>query len=263
MSRVIAIANQKGGVGKTTTAVNLGASLAAAEHRTLVIDLDPQANTTSGLGQRVDENGHSMYGVLLDYLPMSRATLRGARLPMLDVVPADVNLAGVEVELPEHPDWQYRLRRAVADVQHLYDFVLIDCPPSFSVLTLNALTAADGILIPLQPEYYALEGLSQVTDLVRLVQKNLNSGLRLEGIVLTMFDARLNLARQVEADVRQHFGGKVFRTRIPRNVALAEAPSFGMTVLEYSILSPGARAYLALARELIARRQRPAERMAV
>ena len=253
MAHVLAIANQKGGVGKTTTTINLGASLAAAEQRTLIVDLDPQGNATSGLGLDAHAAKASLYGVLLDMAPMGMAINRGVHLPMLDAIPTTVDLAGVEVELPETPDWQFRLRNALAGVRDLYDFVLLDCPPSVSVLTLNALTAADGVIAPLQPEFYAMEGLASFTDLIRMVRQHLNPALRLEGIVLTMYDHRLKLARQVTEDARKHFRGTVFRTVIPRNVTLAEAPSFGKPALEYSITSAGAQSYLALAQELIAR----------
>ncbi|HEX7240231.1 MAG TPA: ParA family protein [Longimicrobiaceae bacterium] len=253
MSYVLAIANQKGGVGKTTTTINLGASLAAAEQRTLVIDLDPQGNTTSGLGLDPHAQKASLYGVLLDMAPIAMATERSVHLPMLDAIPTTTDLAGVEVELPEQPEWQFRLRSALAGIRDLYDFVLLDCPPSVSVLTLNALTAADGVLCPLQPEFYAMEGLANFSDMIRMVRQHLNPELRLEGVVLTLFDQRLKLARQVAEDARKHFQGQVFRTVIPRNVSLAEAPSFGKPALEYAITSPGAQSYLALAQELIAR----------
>ncbi|HEV2148184.1 MAG TPA: ParA family protein [Longimicrobiaceae bacterium] len=253
MSHVIAIANQKGGVGKTTTAINLGASLAAAERRTLIIDMDPQGNTTSGLGVDPHRASASLYSVLLDMAPLGMAITRSAHLPLLDVVPTTTDLAGAEVEMPEMPDWQLRLRAALASVRGLYDFVLLDCSPSFSVLTLNALTAADSVVVPMQPEFFALEGLSQFTDLVRVVRQHLNPELRIEGVLLTMVDQRLGLTRQVREEVRRHFGGQLLQTVIPRNVTLAEAPGFGQPVLTYRIDSAGAQAYLALAREIIGR----------
>ena len=257
MSHVIAIANQKGGVGKTTTAINLGASLAAAELRTLVIDLDPQGNTTSGLGVDPYEQSASLYSVLLDMAPLGMAISRSVHLPLLDVVPTTVDLAGAEVELPEMPEWQLRLRGALASLRGLYDYVLLDCSPSFSVLTLNALSAADSVLVPVQAEYFALEGLSQFTDLVRVVRQHLNPELRVEGVLLTMVDQRLGLTRQVTDEVRRHFGAELLQTVIPRNVTLAEAPGFGKPVLTYRIDSTGAQAYLALAREIIGRTRAP------
>jgi len=253
MSHVIAIANQKGGVGKTTTAVNLGASLAAAELRTLVVDLDPQGNTTSGLGVDPHDPAASLYSVLLDMAPLGMAIARSVHLPLLDVVPTTTELAGAEVELPELPDWQLRLRAALAGVRGLYDYVLLDCSPSFSVLTLNALSAADRVLVPVQAEYFALEGLSQFTDLLRVVRQHLNPTLEVEGVLLTMADRRLGLTRQVSEEVRRHFGAQLLRTVIPRNVALAEAPGYGKPVLTYRIDSAGAQAYLALAREVMGR----------
>jgi chromosome partitioning protein len=253
MSHVIAIANQKGGVGKTTTAVNLGASLAAAERRTLVVDMDPQGNTTSGLGVDPDAAAASLYSVLLDMAPLAMATTRSVHLPLLDVVPTTTDLAGVEVELPEMPEWQLRLRAALTGVRGLYDYVLLDCSPSFSVLTLNALAAADSVVVPMQPEFFALEGLTQFADLLRVVRQHLNPGLRVEGVLLTMVDRRLSLTRQIRDEVHGHFGGQLLHTVIPRNVALAEAPGFGQPALTYRIDSAGAQAYLALAREIIGR----------
>ncbi|HLL46862.1 MAG TPA: ParA family protein [Longimicrobiaceae bacterium] len=257
MSHVIAIANQKGGVGKTTTAINLGASLAAAELRTLIIDLDPQGNTTSGLGVDPYEQSASLYSVLLDMAPLGMAISRSVHLPLLDVVPTTTDLAGAEVELPEMPEWQLRLRGALSGLRGLYDYVLLDCSPSFSVLTLNALSAADSVLVPVQAEYFALEGLSQFTDLMRVVRQHLNPGLRVEGVLLTMVDQRLGLTRQVTDEVRKHFGAELLQTVIPRNVTLAEAPGFGKPVLTYRIDSVGAQAYLALAREIIGRTRAP------
>jgi chromosome partitioning protein len=250
MSRVIAIANQKGGVGKTTTAINLGASLAAAEYRTLVLDLDPQGNCTSGIGVSGETAKNSIYGVLLDMAPIGGAIVRGVHLPYLDVLPASQDLAGAEIELMDQPDPPVRLRRVLDAVRDLYDFILIDCPPAMGILTVNALAAADSVLIPLQPEYFALEGLSHIAGNIELVRKSLNPRLRVEGILLTMMDRRLKLAREVEDEVRRSSGMRIFRTSIPRNVTLAAAPSFGQPVVMYDIRSDGARAYLSLVAEI-------------
>jgi chromosome partitioning protein len=251
MSRVIAIANQKGGVGKTTTAINVGAILAAAEFRTLLVDLDPQSNTTSGVGANGNASRESLYGVLLNHAPIGSAIQRGVQLPNLDVLAGTQSLAGAEVELVQLPNPLLRLRKTLAPVRDLYDFILLDCPPSIGILTLNALAAAGSVLIPMQAEYYSMEGLSQITSTIELVRKDLNPHLRVEGLLLTMFDRRLNLAREVEEEVRRVSGHRVFRTVIPRNVTLAEAPSFGKPVICYSISSPGAQAYFGLVRELV------------
>ncbi len=251
MSRVIAIANQKGGVGKTTTAINLGASLAVAEKRTLVIDIDPQGNATSGLGLEQREERSSIYEVLIEGHPLKEAALRGVHFDALDLVPATQDLVGAEIELVQLPHRESVLRRALEPVRDEYDYVLVDCPPSLGLLTLNTLTAADSVLIPIQCEFYALEGLSKLLNTIRLVQRGLNNALDIEGVLLTMYDRRLNLSRQVAAEARDYFGAKVYRTAIPRNVRLAEAPSFGKPIVLYDVLSAGAQAYLALARELI------------
>jgi chromosome partitioning protein len=251
VSRVIAIANQKGGVGKTTTAINLGASLAVAERRTLILDMDPQGNATSGLGAR--RSGTTMYEVLTEPITLAGARVRGVHFPCLDIVPSSRDLVGAEVELVQRPERELVLRKALREVRDEYDFVLVDCPPSLGLLTLNTLAAADAVLIPIQCEFYALEGLSQLLNTVRLVQRNLNPRLQIEGVLLTMYDQRLNLSRQVAEEAKEYFGSRVYRTAIPRNVRLAEAPSFGKPIVLYDLLSSGAQSYLALAQEVIAR----------
>jgi chromosome partitioning protein len=259
MSRVIAIANQKGGVGKTTTAINLGASLAVAERRTLIIDIDPQGNATSGLGLSRAEIEASIYDVLIDGVPAADVVTRAVHFPYLDVVPSSRDLVGAEVELVNRPRREHVLRQALHPIREEYDFIFIDCPPSLGLLTLNTLTAADAVLIPIQCEFYALEGLSQLLNTVRLVQRNLNPRLQIDGVLLTMYDHRLNLSRQVAEEAKEYFGSSVFRTPIPRNVRLAEAPSFGKPIVVYDVLSAGAQSYLALARELVSRAERPQE----
>ena len=253
MSRVIAIANQKGGVGKTTTAINLGACLAVAERSTLVIDLDPQGNATSGLGVERASVDNSIYDVLVNGVAAEDAVRRQIHFPYLDLIPSSRDLVGAEVELVAREKRELVFRRALEKVRQRYEFVLIDCPPSLGLLTLNALAAADAVLIPIQCEFYALEGLSQLLNTVRLVQKNLNPSLGIEGVLLTMYDHRLNLSRQVADEAKEYFGGRVYRSTIPRNVRLAEAPSFGKPIVLYDILSAGAQSYLSLARELMDR----------
>ncbi len=255
MSRVIAIANQKGGVGKTTTAINLGASLAVAERRTLIVDIDPQANASSGLGIRPGEDLPTVYDILVDRRPAEESILREVQFPCLDLIPSTRDLVGAEIELVESADRERILRRALDSIRSQYDYILIDCPPSLGLLTLNTLVAADSVLIPIQCEFYALEGLSQLLNTVRLVQKGLNPELEIEGVLLTMYDRRLNLSRQVADEAREYFGDRVYRSTIPRNVALAEAPSFGQPIVQYDVLSVGAQGYLGLAREVIARGQ--------
>ncbi len=253
MGRVIAIANQKGGVGKTTSAVNLAASLAAAEKRTLLVDADPQANATSGVGLERDRLQLTVYEVLIDGRPMTDVIRREVHFPLLDVAPASRDLVGAEVELVSRPSRESVMRRAVEGVRGLYDYVLIDCPPSLGMLTLNMLSAADAVIIPIQCEYYALEGLSQLLNTIRLVQRNFNPRLAIDGVLLTMYDARLNLSRQVADEAKEYFGARMFKTVIPRNVRLAEAPSFGKPILLYDIGSIGAQTYLNVAEELIRR----------
>lgn len=255
VARIIAIANQKGGVGKTTTAINLGACLAVAEKRTLVVDIDPQSNATSGLGLTKDRIERSIYDVLVDGAPAESAIVEKVHFPYLDVLPATRDLVGVEVELVNRANRETILRDALEPLRERYDFILIDAPPSLGMLTLNTLAAADSVLIPIQCEFYALEGLSQLLNTVRIVQRNLNPGLQIEGVLLTMFDNRLNLSRQVAEEAKDYFGPKVFRTPIPRNVRIAEAPSFGEPIVLYDIVSVGAKSYLALAQEVISRQQ--------
>ena len=253
MTRVLAITNQKGGVGKTTTAVNLAASLAVAEQRTLLVDADPQGNATSGIGVVGAGDGPTLYDVLLGEATVAEARRRGVHFPTLDVLPATPDLAGAEVELVDRERRVEAMRDALATVRDEYDYVLMDCPPSLGLLTLNMLAAADAVLIPVQCEYYALEGLSQLLGTVQRVQQGPNPRLAIDGVLLTMYDARLNLSRQVVADAREHFGAQVFQTVIPRNVRLAEAPSFGKPIMLYDVTSVGAQGYMAVANELIER----------
>ena len=257
MGRVIAVANQKGGVGKTTTAINLGASLAAAERKVLVVDADAQGNLTSGLGRRSAEKRPSLYDALIDQHPLEDILLT-TDLPHLTLAPSDRNLTGAEVELVPLLAREYRLKEALAPVTARYDYVFIDCPPSLGLLTVNALAAADRLLVPLQCEYFALEGISELMNTLRRVQRSLNPALDVEGVLLTMVDDRTNLTQQVAGEIRGHFKDKVFRTVIPRSIRLGEAPSFGKPILLYDIRSRGAEAYLELAKEVMAHEKKGA-----
>jgi len=250
LAKVIAIANQKGGVGKTTTAVNLSSCLAYKGKKVLLIDIDPQGNTTSGLGIDKKQIRNSIYEVLIDELDIEEV-IKDTQLENLKLCPSNIQLVGAEVELVSFISRETRIKAALEKVRDKFDFILIDCPPSLGLLTLNALTAADTILVPIQCEYYALEGLSQLMNTVKLVQKHLNTSLEVEGVVLTMFDARTNLSMQVVEDVKKYFKNKVYRTIIPRNVRLSEAPSYGLPIILYDPKSKGAESYLDLAQEVI------------
>lgn len=250
MSKVIAIANQKGGVGKTTTAVNLGACLAKLNRKVLIVDIDPQGNTTSGIGINKADVNYCIYDVLINEVHPKMA-IADTGIENLKIIPATIQLAGAEIELVPTMSREVRLKKALAQIRNEFDYVLIDCPPSLGLLTINSLTAADSVIIPIQCEYYALEGLSQLLNTIRLVQKHLNTSLQIEGVLLTMFDARTNLGIQVIEEVKKYFQQKVYQTIIPRNVRLSEAPSHGQSIITYDPKSKGAEVYMDLAKEVI------------
>ncbi|KAB7665299.1 ParA family protein [Bacillus sp. B1-b2] len=250
MGKIITVANQKGGVGKTTTSVNLGSCLAYIGKRVLLVDIDPQGNATSGVGIEKADVDHCIYDVLVDDVEASKV-IKQTNVENLEVIPATIQLAGAEIELVSTISREVRLKRALDEVKGNYDYVLIDCPPSLGLLTINALTASDAVLIPVQCEYYALEGLSQLLNTVRLVQKHLNHELAIEGVLLTMLDARTNLGLQVIEEVKKYFQDKVYKTIIPRNIRLSEAPSHGEPIIIYDPKSRGAEVYLDLAKEVV------------
>lgn len=250
MGKVIVVANQKGGVGKTTTAVNLAASLAVAERTVLLVDVDPQANATSGIGI-LPSVGKTVYQVLVEGVDAS-TVITDTQMPFLSLLPSHINLVGAEIELVEFKQREHLLSKALKPIRDKYDFLIIDCPPSLGLLTLNALTASDAVLIPVQCEYFALEGLGQLFNTINMVKKNLNSELDIEGVLLTMFDSRLRLSNQIHDEVKKYFGEKLFKTIISRNIRLSEAPSFGQPVIIYDSVCSGTKNYMELAKEIMA-----------
>ncbi len=252
MGKVLAIANQKGGVGKTTTAVNLSACLAKLHKRVLLLDIDPQGNATSGIGIERAQIKRCIYDALINELPL-KEIIKESSVKGLAVAPASIQLAGAEIELVPTMSRELRLKKVLEDLPREFDYIIVDCPPSLGLLTVNALTAASGVLVPIQCEYYALEGLGQLVNTVELVKKHLNPSLRLEGVAMTMYDSRTNLSQQVVEEVKRHFGELVYETIIPRNVRLSEAPSYGQSILDYDPRSRGAEVYLKLAKEVMER----------
>jgi chromosome partitioning protein len=252
MSKILAIANQKGGVGKTTTAVNLSACLARLNKKVLLLDIDPQGNATSGIGIERGQIKRCIYDAIINELPLEHI-IKQSSVKNLAVVPASIQLAGAEIELVPTMSRELRLKRVLEDLPATYDFVIVDCPPSLGLLTVNALTAASGVLVPIQCEYYALEGLGQLVNTVELVRKHLNPSLRMEGVAMTMYDSRTNLSQQVVEEVHKYFGELVYKTIIPRNVRLSEAPSYGQSIIDYDPKSKGAEVYMQLAKEVIER----------
>jgi chromosome partitioning protein len=255
MGKIISIANQKGGVGKTTTAINLAASLAAIEHSTLIIDIDPQSNSTSGLGIEPKTVSNSVYEVMVGGVEVNDS-IRETELPFLDLIPSHINLVGAEIEMVDRNQRERILSNAIAPIKDKYDFIIIDCPPSLGLLTINALTASDSVLIPVQCEYFALEGLGQLLNTIKIVRQHLNPDLDIEGVLLTMYDTRTRLSNQVADEVKRYFDDRVFNSVISRNVRLAEAPSFGKPAILYDATSVGSKNYLSLAREIIQRNKK-------
>jgi len=254
MGKIVTLANQKGGVGKTTTAINLAAGIAVAEHSTLLIDIDPQANSTSGLGVDTRSEGNNVYDVLINDVD-PRNVIAKTQMPYLSLLPSHINLVGAEVELVDIENREMVLKNIVERIRNDYEYIFIDCPPSLGLLTLNGLVAADSVIIPVQCEYYALEGLGQLLNTINIIRKNLNPTLTIEGVLMTMFDSRLRLSNQIVEEVKKFFGDKVFSTIITRNVRLSEAPSYGKPILLYEAVSSGARNYMELAKEFLKRQQ--------